>query len=215
MKIIVVVCVYDRFENIRRWIHAWNMCEQMGAKLIIVNNKLEGMDSEFWEKYCKDRGVDYYIRENRGYETGVIQDVITGTILKDEEWDVFFFATDDTIPIKKECLKEYIEQLSSDVGVVCMEISDENDRHIRTSGWCISKETAEGIEWIYNPIIDKEQCYHFEHTGEEYTLMNQIIKMGKKVVQHSSIENSVFWDTDKRTSVNRWQEWHKEFPGFY
>src|SRR5688572_14828955 len=102
LKIIVVVCLYDRFENLRRWIHAWEMCDKHDATLIIVNNKYNGIDTDFWEKYCYIRGVKYVQRDNIGYETGVIQSVLLGRILDEEQWDMFLFVTDDTIPIKRD-----------------------------------------------------------------------------------------------------------------
>lgn len=213
-KIIIVMCIFDRFENLRRWIHAWNMCEQMGAKLFIINNHSIGMDIDFWKNYCNKKGVEYIIRPNYGYETGIIQDVITENLLKEEEWDVFFFITDDTIPISKKFLTEYIEELSKpDIGVVCMEISGIYTPHIRTTGWCITKEVSKNLQFPDIPITNKDQCYQFEHTGGEATLMSQILRMGKRVVQMSTIENSAIWDTHN-TNLNRWDEWHKEFPNY-
>lgn len=213
-KIIIVVCIYNRHENIRRWLHAWNMCEQMGATLIFVNNKYEGIDVDFWKPYCEVRGAKYYLRENKGYETGVIQDVILGNILKEEEWDVYFSFTDDTIPMRKDFLVQYVNEIMKlDVGVACMEMSGVVTPHIRTTGWCIRKDVANQIKFTANPIVSKEECYNFEHTGGQFTLMAQIINMNKRVIQMSNIENSAIWDTDY-TKFNRWEEWHKEFPGY-
>lgn len=213
LKIIIVVCIYNRHENIRRWVHAWNMCEKLGAQLIFVNNIYEGIDADFWASYCEERGAKYYLRENKGYETGVIQDVILGNIL-DEEWDIYLSVTDDTIPMKKNFLIEYINEIMKpDVGVVCMELSGNVTPHIRTTGWCIRKDVANQLKFIANPIVSKEECYNFEHTGGEFTLMAQIINMDKRVVQLSNIKDSSLWDTDY-TKFNRWEEWHTEFPNY-
>ena len=213
-NIIIVVCIYDRFENLRRWIHAWQQCEQLGAKLFFVNNSYKGFDSNFWKDYCSVRGVEYIIRKNIGFETAIIQDVISKKIIDDVDWDVLFFFTDDTIPMTKGFLEKYTQELlKPDVGVVCMEVSGNYTPHIRTTGWCITKETSKNIYFSANPVITKEDCYNFEHTGGEHTLMSQILRLGKRVVQQSNIENSTIWDTD-HTKLNRWEEWHKEFPGY-
>ena len=213
-KIIVVVCIFDRFENLRRWLHAWRTCEQMGAKLFFINNHYAGVDTVYWEALCKKSGVGYQIRPNIGYETGIIQDIIVGRLLPEENWDVLFFATDDTIPMKKSFLKDYINEVSKpDVGVACMEISGAYTPHVRTTGWCIKKETASQIFFPFDPVSGKDHCYHFEHTGGEHTLMSQVLKMKKRVTQMSNIENSAIWDTH-HTPFNRWDEWHIEFPGY-
>lgn len=214
MNIAVVICLYSRFENLRRWIHAWNMCYQMGAKLFVVNNKYNGLDTNFWSDYCKVRGVNYLQRENKGFETGVIQDVILEKILKEENWDVLLFITDDTIPMRKSFLEEYIEVIERpNIGVACMQISGVYTPHVRTTGFCITKEVAKNIKFPYVPIDNKDHCYHFEHTGGDLTLMSQVLKMNKQVVQVSPIESSGLWDTDY-TEFNRWEEWHKEFPNY-
>jgi len=213
LKIIIVICIYDRFENLRKWAHAWQQCEQMGAKLYIVNNQSPGIDVDFWRKYCENREINYIERENVGFETGIIQDVVTGKLLQDE-WDVLFFMTDDTLPISKNFVPLYIEELlKPDIGVVCMEISGMYTPHVRTTGWCIKKEEADKLTFIETPISKKEECYHFEHTGGEDTLMAQILNMKKRVVQQSDIENSAIWDTH-HTKLNRWEQWHKEFPQY-
>jgi len=212
-KILIVMCIYDRFENLRRFIHAWKTCDQLNSEVLIVNNSYEGIDSNFWSDYCKARGVKYIQRENIGFETGIIQDVVTNKIAGDIDWDILFFITDDTIMITKNFVSLYIEQLTPDVGVVCMEISGRVTPHIRTTGWCIRKENAVKLKFATSPITKKEECYHFEHTGGEDTLMAQILNIGKRVVQQSNIETSVLWDTH-HTELNRWEEWHKNFPGY-
>jgi hypothetical protein len=213
-KIIVVVCIFDRFENLRRWAHAWSMSETTDAKLFFINNHYAGVDTSYWEQFCKNSNINYQIRPNIGYETGIIQDVVTKTLLSEEDWDVLFFVTDDTIPMKKTFIQTYIKELEKpDVGLVCMEISGQVTPHVRTTGWCVTKQIAEEIQFPEGIIDDKSKCYHFEHTGGEDTLMSQILRMGKRVVQISSLENSEIWDTH-HTPLNRWEQWHTEFPGY-
>ena len=214
MRTIVVVCIYNRYDNLKKWVHAWSMCEKQDSALFIVNNADETMDTSYWERYCKDRGVHFIRRQNIGFETGVIQDVLLGTMFKEQNWDIFLFATDDTLPMKKDFLRQYIDQLENpDIGIACMELSGIWTPHIRTTGWAIKKDVAKNLYFVHYPIQTKEQCYFFEHQGFEDTLMSQVLKMDKRIIQLSSIKNSVMWDTH-HTKLNRWEEWNKEFPGF-
>lgn len=213
-KIIVVICIFDRWENLRKWAHAWDFCDKLGAELIVVNNHYPGADDVYWTEFCTKRCIKYLKRPNTGYETGVIQDVMKGRLLSETNWDIFLFVTDDTIPIKKDFLIEYVEEvMKPDVGVACMQVSGNVTPHIRTTGWCIRKEVANNVVFPHDPVSEKGHCYHFEHTGGEDTLMSQILRMDKKVVQMSSIKESSLWDTH-HTDTNRWEEWHKEFPGY-
>jgi hypothetical protein len=215
MKIIVVVSLYKRYDNMRRWIHSWNLSDTSNAELFIVNNVDPEMETSRLKKYCNEKGVHYISRENVGFESGVLQDVIVGNMFKEQNWDIFLFATDDTLPIKKDWLKQYVNLLTNpDVGVACMEISGVWTPHIRTTGWAIRKDVANNLYFVHYPIQTKEQCYFFEHQGYEDTLMSQVLKMDKRVVQLSNIKESVMWDTHHHADHNRWDEWNREFPKF-
>lgn len=213
MNIAVVVVVHDRWENIRRWAHAWKQCDILEATLHIVYNECDGQDEEYWRAFCNSRRINFIKRSNIGYETGVIQDVIEGTIVG--EWDVLFFVTDDTIPIRKNFLSRYIEELQKpNVGIVCMELCSNYTPHIRTTGWCIKKGVAKSLVFPASPVTKKEECYHFEHTGGKDTLLGQIITMELKAVQCSPLKESEVWDTHHNYRFDRWKEWHNEFPGY-
>lgn len=213
MRILVVVCIYDRFQNLKRWLHAWNMAETGGAELIIVHNVDDKGPNEF-EKLCKAAKVRYIKRQNIGFETGVIQDIFLKKIKARYVWDALLFCTDDTIPVKRDFLHHFRAALKPDVGVACMEISGTWTPHIRTTGFCVKLDVARAIKWVHAPITTKEHCYFFEHQGFEDTFMSQVLKMDKRVIQLSSIKNSVLWDTDHHADHNRMDEWRKEFPGF-
>ncbi len=215
MNIIVVVVVYDRMENIRKWLHSWAQCRQLFAKLFIVNNHAEDVDPDYWRQYCSEREANYIHRENVGFETGVIQDVLMGRMFKETDWDVLFFVTDDTIPMKTNFLEQFVVQaIKPDVGVSCMELSGVFTPHIRTTGWCIRREIAKQVGFTVKQITTKDECYFFEHQGGEHTLMSQILKMDKRVIQLSNLKESCVWDTHHHEDHNRWEEWHKEFPGY-
>lgn len=215
MKVIVVISLYNRYINLKRWVHAWNLSDTSNAKLFIVNNTENPEYTKGWREYCEKRGVNYITRENIGFESGVLQDVMVGTMFKEQNWDIFIFATDDTIPMKKDWIKQYVDKLKDpDVGVACMEISGVWTPHIRTTGWAIRKDISNKVYFVHYPIQTKEECYFFEHQGFEDTLMSQVLKMDKRVVQLSNIRESVMWDTHHHEDHNRWDEWNNEFPEF-
>ena len=213
MKVLVAVCIYDRFENLKRWIHAWKMSDTGHAELVIVHN-MDELKSNDFETYCRRHRVKYVKRKNIGLETGVIQDLFLDR-LKVGKWDALLFCTDDTIPMSRGFILRIIPQMMRpDLGVACMHISGVWTPHIRTTGFCVKREVAMAITWVHNPIITKEQCYFFEHQGFEDTFMSQVLKMDKRVIQLSSIKESVLWDTDHNADHNRMDEWNREFPGY-
>lgn len=214
MNIIVVICLFDRHENLRRWAHSWSFCDKEDSNLYIINNNYPGLDFEFWHSYCEKRNIKYFQRENIGYETGVIQDIFLGKI--GGSWDYLIFVTDDTLPMKKDFIKQYVSKaINPKTGLVYMEDSNVVAPHIRTTGFCISRETADKITFPRNnsKVISKGDCYHFEHTGGEEILMKQIINMNKENVKIAYLEESPLWDTHN-TKLNRWEEWHTNFPNF-
>lgn len=206
--------LFDRHENLRKWAHAWSMCEKQDTSLHVVNSKYPSLDAKFWYKYCKDRNINYYQRANEGYETRLIQEASLGKV--GGNWDYMIFVTDDTLPMKKDFIKRYVDKvLDPNVGVSYMEDSEVTAPHIRTTGFCISREVARNLTFPRNNALvqSKGDCYHFEHTGGEETFRAQILKMGKDIVQVDPLEESSLWDTHT-TNFNRWDEWHSEFPGY-
>lgn len=210
MRIIVVICIYDRLPNLHRWINAWGKSEQLGAELIVVHNQ-DIIKPNPFKDLCRANNITYIPRQNVGFETGIIQDVFLNK-LKIKKWDYMLFVTDDTIPVSKNFLIEYIKEVTKpNVGCACMEISGVWTPHIRTTGFMVSRETASKIHWINVPIKTKEQCYFFEHQGFQDTFMSQILNMGKRVVQLSNIRDSVLWDTDHHEDHKRLSEYNYNF----
>ena len=206
MRIIIVICIYDRLPNLHRWIHAWGKSEQLGAQLIIIHNQDEIKPNPF-QDLCRKHGVTYIPRLNVGFETGIIQDVFLNK-LGIRKWDYMLFVTDDTIPVRKDFLVQYVNEAKKpDIGAVCMEISGVWTPHIRTTGFMVSRKVATDIHWIHVPIENKEQCYFFEHAGFQDTMMSQILLMDKRVIQLSSIRESPLWDTHHHADHNRFHEY--------
>lgn len=210
---IIVVCLYDRYENLKKWLHSWQFCNKKDAKLFIVHNT-EIEDTSNIKKVVEEKGAYYIKRENIGFETGIIQDVVSGRILAEQNWDVLISATDDTFPMNKDFVEVFVQEVKKpDIGVVCIEMSGQYTPHIRTSGFAITKKIAEKITFPAQ-IVDKQQCYDFEHQGGEHTLLSQILRMNKRAIQLSNLKTSIMWDTHHRGYLNRWQEWLDEFPGY-
>lgn len=216
MKTIVVVSLYDRYENLKKWVHSWNLCDTEYAKLFIVNNIDEGTDTSYWKEYCEKRGVSFVERENIGYETGIIQDVATRRMFDEQDWTYLIFATDDTIPMKRDFISQFTTPVmfSRKNAVTFIEMSGVYTPHIRTSGFCIDRLTAQRLIFPSPQITEKEECYYFEHQGKEETFLAQILLMGKTPVQLGNVRKSCMWDTHHRIDFNRWEEWNKEFPGY-
>lgn len=210
-KILIAVVIYDRFENLKRWVQSWKQCEQMGAELVIIHNCIPDIDPAPWLEYCKVNGTKYIQRANVGFDTGPFQDIVMNRLCTEIGWDTILWATDDTIPMRKSFLQEYVKTLSEPyAGVACMEMSDVVSTHVRTTGMMLKKSVTDRFYFPCNAITSKDDCYHFEHTGGKDTMTNQIIRMGLRIIKVSEIGSSPLWDTDK-TDLDRWGEFYSAF----
>jgi hypothetical protein len=73
MKVIVSVIVYNRLNNVKRWIDCWKQCNTDNAELIIIHN--DNGESEKFKAVCDQAGIKYIKRSNIGYDIGAFQDV--------------------------------------------------------------------------------------------------------------------------------------------
>jgi hypothetical protein len=196
-KIIIAVIVYNRFENLKRWIHCWERCEQLNAELIIIHNYDIGTDFSAYKNYCAEKNIKYIPRINKGFDIGAFQDVCRNRLNGfDNDWDTMLWVTDDTLPMYKYFLPVFLHKLNEqNVGVSCMEISPVIALHIRTTGFCLKKNTADKLIFPSDPIITKDECYNFEHRGGNRTLLGQINSMGLKAEMVSDISISPLWDS--------------------
>ncbi len=205
MKTIVAVIVYNRLENLKRWVTIWNECKP-NAQLVIIHT---GPDD--WQQYCT--GAIYIKRKNIGFDIGAFQDVCWGRLKGFPEWDYMLWCTDDTLPMTKDFITPFIKAFNNPkVGVSCMKISNEVRTHVRTTGFCIKRETAYKFTFPADPIITKQQCYMFEHRSQK-TLINQVKQMGLECVQVAPDQTSPLWDTGYLKRLDRLQEHYKVFPG--
>lgn len=208
----VVVIIYNRYENLKKWVECWQKCDKTNADLIVIHNLNSHLDSIRFKNYCADNGVKYIPRPNVGFDIGAFQDVCTGRI-NIGDWENLLWCTDDTLPMDRHFVSRFTNKLDSKTGVVCMEISEEVTTHIRTTGFCLSKETAKRIKFATPNLNKIEYCYDFEHHAGELTFYRQILRMGLDVKQVAPLETSPLWDTGHRAYLKRNPEMINEFYG--
>lgn len=206
MRIVVTVIVYNRLENLKRWIHIWNQCKPE-AELFVIHT---GPDD--WKEYCK--GATYLHRKNQGFDIGAFQDVCRGRLDGfPKQWDYLLWCTDDTFPMTKDFITPFIKAFDNpNVGISCMKISNDVSPHVRTTGFCLNIETAAKIKFPADPVLTKQQCYFFEHRGGHMTLINQVRSMGLQCVQVEPDATSPLFDMGYWKRLDRMDEHYKVFP---
>lgn len=214
MKTVVAICVHDRFENIKTWITCWGQCKTTDAELVIIHNHY-GNQNELnkYSNYCRDHGIRYVPRSSGGYDIGAFQDVCRNRLAGFPAYEYLIWCTDDVLPMNKDFVSLFVNKLNQPgIGVSAMEISDEYARHIRTTGFCLKRETAGKLIFQFDPITTKMQCYDFEHRDGSRTFYNQIASMGLKSEMVSPAGNSPLWDTGYAGKLSREAEHNMIFP---
>lgn len=198
-KTIIVIIVWNRFENLKRWVNCWNQCAKMHAEMVVIHN-LES-DNKKYEQLCEDNGIIYVPRENKGFDIGAFQDVCKERLPGfPNKWDNLIWISDDCIPMSKNFVAPYLERLSENE-IPCYEISQQVKTHIRTTGFLITKEISKKLTFPKDPIENREDCYHFEHKSKT-ALYEQIISMGKKPVMIDlDLRTSPLWDSHNRSNL--------------
>lgn len=205
MKIVVAIIVYNRTHNVQRWIECWDKCEKRGAKLVVIDNS----SSEEIKKLCK--GVVYIPRKNVGFDIGAFQDVCCNRLKGFPQYDYLLWCCDDTLPMTKDFIKPFIDTLNEPgVGLSCMKISLSVQPHVRTTGFCIKRELAEQLIFSANPITTKNECYQFEHKGNDI-LTRQVRRLGLMCKAVSGDKTSPLWDSGYWLRLDRQAEHEKVF----
>ena len=198
-KTIVVIIIWNRFENLNLWLNCWNQCDKSGAELVVIHN-LE-KENERYAKRCMENGITYVARENKGFDIGAFQDVCKERLPNfPNTWDNLIWITDDCIPMSKNFVGEFLDKFT-DHKIPCYEISDVIKRHIRTTGFFVTKEISKKLIFPNDPIQTREECYEFEHRSKT-SLYNQIISMGKTPVMIADLKQSPLWDVGVRGHLN-------------
>lgn len=205
MKILVTIVVYNRFNNIQRWLKCWKQCKTENAELIIIHT---GTEIQKFKDACENSIVTYIHRENIGFDIGSFQDVCKERLSGfPNDWDYLLWCTDDTFPMTKDFIKPFMHD--KPVGLTCMQISRSkpgNIVHVRTTGFCISKAVSQRLTFPADPIKTKQDCYHFEHKGGKQILSEQVRAMGLDVVQVAPNATSPLWDSGFWKRLDRQRE---------
>jgi len=204
MKTVVAIIVYNRFENIERWINCWAKCDQTDAELVVIQS-VDRYEETPIQNLCKVTKTKYVRRLNKGMDIGAFAQVCRGEIRNFPDFDRLLWITDDVIPMRKD----FVKWFTKGNGLNCMEIASKNaPLHVRTTGFCITKEIASKL--VFGKLETKMDCYDFEHRGKD-TLMLQVQRMGYMVEQVEALATSPLWDTGNRAYLKRMLEHLIEF----
>lgn len=222
-KVVVAVVVYNRYDNIDRWLRAWEQCNMLGAELVIIQNREHAQAIEYQsDTFFATNKIHLIHRPNIGYDIGAFQDVCKNRLFGFPDYDYLLWCTDDTIPMNKDFIDPFLQVIQQPrVGIACMQISTEYTRHVRTTGFMISKAVTGKLRFPADPVITKQHCQYFEHRGKRATLLYQIEAMRLKALQVSPLEVSPLYDMNfpyrnelaKRTAhlLDRMNEHNKIF----
>lgn len=190
------IVVYDRVENLERWLRVWEKSDAGKlSNLAVLHNFSKNSDnvkdiSDLVKKYP----VNYYIErdKNLGRDIGAFQDVILskfsninmGGYGNISHLDNVGWFTDDFIPMTDKFIEPFLDKIKNPkVGIVgaCFEphsITNCFD-HIRTVGFMIKSEVAKNLKFPECPLLTRHAAFEFEHGSENMT--KQIMSMGYEI----------------------------------
>lgn len=209
MKTIVAIIVWNRYDNLRRWLYCWDRCDKSEAELIVVHN-LERINKRY-ESLCQKHGVKLVSRQNIGFDIGAFQDVCKERLKGfPNDWDNLIWVTDDCYPMRKDFVSVYLNKLRQGT-VPCLEVSDEIKRHVRTTGFMVTKEISRRLVFPADPITHRDHCYVFEHRG--WNMFEQMQQMGAEPGMVSSgLDTAPLWDTGARGYLQLMSKHLQAFP---
>lgn len=224
MKVVVVVCVYNRIREIINWMRAWNNANHYGCKLAIVHSwgelnqigRYADEPNQIQSAMIQKFGPDYYLpRFNIGMDIRALYD------LKDDprmtDWDAIVWFTDDCLPMDKDFLMPFMANLSKpEVGLVGAfpEVG-----YYRTVSFGIKKEVMQKIPWINNgDILSRTHCLQMENQLESqvkaagYKTVSILPGPGSENYVHWSRFSDWVWDSDSTQELNMWYKFEQQFP---
>jgi hypothetical protein len=213
LKIVVAVIIYNRFRNLQAWLNAWAKSDTTFAELLVIHNYDDKIQAEPYRAACAKSGVTYIMRPNIGHDIGALQDVCRERLSGfNSDYDFMLWCTDDTIPMRPSFIREYVNAWEkSETQFVCLEISDEHTRHIRTTGIYAPKYQWMKLQFPVDPHTELTHNYAFEHRGGEITMLRQLEASKVPYAQPWDLASAPMWDIDKRESLGRWDEWNGVF----
>jgi hypothetical protein len=127
MKTVVAIIVYNRYENVERWINCWAKCDQTDAELVVIQS-VDRYEETPIQNLCKATKTKYFRRLNKGMDIGAFAQVCRGEIRNFPDFDRLLWITDDTIPMRKD----FVKWFTKGTGLNCMEIASKNaPLHVR------------------------------------------------------------------------------------
>lgn len=192
---VVAICIYNRIDNLLHWFECWRQCDTVNAKLVVIHNHYnEPGLLESFAAACKDI-AEYIPSDKEGYDIGRFQDVCRGRIKLD--YSLMLWCCDDTFPMAKDFIRQF-ENKHTQGTVVAMQISPYVRQHIRTTGFMIDRQTAEGLRFPVDPVTTKQHCYLFEHRDPDNHFLKQV-----NFVQVAPNETSPLWDVGYHRRIER------------
>lgn len=194
-RVVVAVVVYNRYDNIERWLQCWGKADTQGAQLVIIFNN--DNPPSVWKSNFNGNhapGVHIVNRPNIGFDIGAFQDVCRNRLPGFPDYDYLLWCTDDTIPMRKDFIGPFLDSFEKRTGITCMQISNEHRTHVRTTGFCVRKDVAQRLRFHTDPILSKADCRHFEHRGGRWTMYSQVEAMGLKIIQVADLQKSPLYD---------------------
>lgn len=208
-KTVVAIIVWNRFENLQLWIRCWKQCDHAGAELVVVHN-LES-DNARYGQLCRENNIKYVPRENNGFDIGAFQDVCMERLAGfPNSWENLIWITDDCIPMQKDFVPQYLAKLRGKF-IPCYEISNEVKRHVRTTGFLVTKDISKRLVFPHDPMRTREDCYVFEHKG--FNLYEQMKQMGlEPCMVTPDLKGSPLWDSGCRAGLKLTSQHERVFP---
>lgn len=208
MKTTVGIVYHNRAKNLDYWLSIMGQTE--GVLYQLIHNC--EVPSPVIKRQVEQAGGRYVARHNVGMDIGAFQDVCRRRLAGfDYSYDFLIWFTDDCFPMRPTFAAEFLASFTDPLcALSCLEISTQIKKHVRTTGFCLHRVTAEKLTFPAEPVRTKEECYRFEHRGPG-TLLEQILKTGNKVVQVSPLRHAPAWDSGGGGHgwINRRQEFEK------
>lgn len=194
MKTSIVVVYHNRTKNLDYWLSIWSRVKSPDVTLTIIHNFEIAVSAV--RDQVEAAGAKFISRWDVGYDIGAFQDVCRKRLKGfDYNYDFLLWFTDDCFPMRADFVDSFTRPLlDPKTGLACLEISNQIRRHVRTTGFCLKRETAENIKFLVDPVKTKEDCYRFEHRAVGFTLYEQILAQGLKVHQIAALRESPAWD---------------------
>ena len=213
MKTVVCVVVFNRHENIKKWIQIWNNIKPQNAELRIIQNLHLNNDDGRIRDIVTNSGNTYIPRNDVGMDIGAFQDVCTWKLHGFKyDFDYIIWATDDIFPMRISFIDEFINHLRNEsIGMTCYEISNQIKPHVRTTGFCVRIDTLRSISFE-GKITTKNDCYRFEHLSNDNLYM-QMLRTKKQVLQISPVSVSPLWDSGG--GGVQWTDRQREFYDYW